>query len=96
MLDRASDVEDVKEYRLDEGWRERSSRTCSHWAGWATDRAVIECQPACAEGHIRECGLSLCGCVFVAVVYMVLGKCLCVSVYICMLISVCKILIYRT
>lgn len=45
-------MEDVIEYRLDRGWRERSSRTCSHWAGWDTDRAVIECQAGCAEGHI--------------------------------------------
>lgn len=65
-MDRSAAVEDVIEYRLDRGWRERSSRTCSHWAGWDTDRAVIKCQAGCAEGHIsgwpRSARLPTCAC----------------------------------
>lgn len=65
-MDRSAAVEDVIEYRLDRGWRERSSRTCSHWAGWDTDRAVIKCQAGCAEGHIsgwpRSARLPMCAC----------------------------------
>lgn len=84
MPDGAPDVEDVMEYRLDGGWRERGrerervSRTCSHWAGWATDRAVIECQPACAEGHIRENGLNV----------RVQCTLVCVDTYLCLRVNV--------
>lgn len=54
MLAAALHVVDAPEHRLDKGSRARGRE-----AGWATDRAVIECQPAHAEGHIsqqRECG----------------------------------------